>query len=379
MAVAITMKNRLWWCFSLIRGSGGLSMTLSSLRETTPRAAQSLTDGVRLSNGAILPWLGFGTYKLKSEQVQECVAQAIDAGYCAIDTAFIYGGEKTERLIGEMKLDRSKIFLTSKHWRKYHGYEPTLECLRLSLQRLQTDYIDLWLMHWPGPAWNTMARRKDLVEHDQWHYATISAEDLPRARAETWRAMEDAYRQGKVRAIGVSNMTVEHLKALKQTATIWPPTVNQVELHPLRPQTELLEYCRQEGIVVQAYASLGGQDVGRKTWNQLLGPTTKKGDPPSGLQTCEPVLQLAREVNATPAQVLLRWALDQGCVLIPKTTRKDRLVENVGIFSFSLTPAQIEKLTNNVSELARQHNPELSEVDTRLCWRNDPLRMLDFA
>ena len=131
-------------------------------------------------------------------------------------------------------LVRSDVFVVSKHWRAYHGYEPTLKCLELSLKRLSVEYLDLWLMHWPGPAYHTMARSKaviDAAEDGAFVYAREGHQrhQIRDLRAETWRGMEEALRQGKVRAIGVSNMTVAHLEALKETATIWPPAVNQVQ------------------------------------------------------------------------------------------------------------------------------------------------------
>lgn len=216
-----------------------------SWSEKQAAEASCLTDGVKLASfgkddddEVIMPWLGYGTYRLGKQQAQGAVLQALEVGYRAIDTAFIYGGETTERLVGQavqkaidkgILESRQEVFVTTKHWRKYHGYEPTLQCLKLSLKRLQLDYVDLWLMHWPGPAWTTMHRKKEVVQADPWHYAATDATEMASQRAETWQAMEDAVRRGLCRAIGVSNMTVDHLKTLKKTATMWPPAVNQVE------------------------------------------------------------------------------------------------------------------------------------------------------
>jgi diketogulonate reductase-like aldo/keto reductase len=185
-------------------------------------------------DAVILPWLGFGTYKLGNAALP-ALRQALACGYRSVDTAFIYGGETTEQLVGQALheatlVSRQHVFVTTKHWRKYHGYEPALQCLKLSLQRLQLEYIDLWLMHWPGPAWTTMHRHKDVCQKDPWHCAATTADDLVKLRAETWRAMEEAVRRRQVRAIGVSNMTVRHLEQLRKTAQLWPPAVNQVEL-----------------------------------------------------------------------------------------------------------------------------------------------------
>ena len=341
----------------------------------------------------ILPWVGYGTYKLGKNIARSCTIEALRQGYRCIDTAFIYGGETTEKEVGLAIEDsikkniikqRSDLFVITKHWRKYHGYEPSLQCLRLSLNRLKLDYIDLWLMHWPGPAWNTMNRKKDdIAKYGLWHYAVQSQQDIPQIRAETWRAMEDAMKQGKVKSIGVCNFTVDHLKLLKQTATIWPPSVNQIECHPLFPQTELLQYCAQEGIVVQAYSSLGGQDAGKKFWKTLYPPTkgTKNQDAVISLSTTPPVVALAQEVNRTPAQVLLRWGLEKNLVLVPKTSSKERMIENAQVFEFSLSSEQVEKLENELqqvlTEAAEREGKDIHSM-ARLCWRNDPLRDLDF-
>ena len=342
-----------------------------------------------------------GTYKIKSSKVRQCTLDAIKCGYRCFDTAFIYGGETTEKQVGlaiqdaiyrkHLIKDREELFVITKQWRKYHGYQPTLQCLEKSLRRLQLDYIDLYLIHWPGPAYKTMNRRNDLLEkYGPWYYAAKGQQDeasMPYIRSETWRAMEDAYFEGKVHSIGVSNFTIEHLETLKQTARIWPPAVLQIECHPLLPQTELLQYCQKEKIVVQAYASLGGQDTGtsRKYWNKLYPPvslsrsastsssaidvmtterntkkegkissssakTTKSPPPPiprtvttttTNLCTTPPVQQLAFELNKTPSQILLRWAIDQDCCVIPKTEHVNRMVENANIFDFNLKPNQI--------------------------------------
>ena len=225
-----------------------------------------------------LPLLGLGTYKFKkgSNDAHRAVLDALSVGIRHIDTAFIYGGETIEAEIGralaspECSVPRSDIFLTSKQWRAYHGYDGTSKCLDLSLKRLQTNYLDLYLIHWPGPAYNTMSRSKDAMataDEGAFIYAKTGHDRtaLASLRAETWRAMEDAVYSGRCRSIGVSNFTVKHLESLRRTARIWPPAVNQVELHPYNPQTELAQYCRKEGIVLEAYASLGRQDSGKKT------------------------------------------------------------------------------------------------------------------
>eukprot|EP00536_Pseudo-nitzschia_multiseries_P013853 jgi/Psemu1/213025/e_gw1.624.61.1 len=348
------------------------------------------------TDSVILPYIGYGTYKLGKEIARSKTLEALEQGYRCIDTAFIYGGETTEKQVGLAIQDaieknvledgRQDLFVITKHWRKYHGYDEANECLRLSLRRLHLDYIDLWLMHWPGPAWNTMTRRKDLIEeHGLWHYAAHSKDEMPQIRAETWRAMEDAVRSGKARAIGVCNFTVKHLERLKKTATIWPPAVNQIECHPLFPQKELVEYCRKEGIVVQAYSSLGGQDAGKKFWRTLYPPTKKTGRQKPKLVTrladTPPVLALAAEANRSSAQVLLRWGLENNFVLVPKTSAKERMLENAAILDFSLSANQVTTLETELRtallEAAKLENKDVKSM-ARLCWRNDPLRDLLF-
>jgi diketogulonate reductase-like aldo/keto reductase len=363
-------------------------------RVTTAADAKKLTDGVLLKNtNVVLPWMGYGTYKLGKEVARQCTLEALRQGYRCIDTAFIYGGEATERQVGlaiqdaieKNILERQNLCLVTKHWRKYHGYEPSLECLRLSLMRLKLDYVDLWLMHWPGPAWKTRNRSIDSIEkHGPWQYALHAQEELPTIRAETWRAMEDSYKSGKAKAIGVCNFTIQHLERLKKTATVWPPTVNQIECHPLFPQTDLVEYCAKEGIVVQAYSSLGGQDVGKKFWRTMYPLQMGKKvttDAVLCLSHAPPVLDVAQQVSRTPAQVLLRWGIEKNMALIPKTSSKERMIENANALEFSLSPEQVDLLDTQLQQALKQA-AETEGMNTksmaRLCWRNDPLRDLEF-
>lgn len=383
----------------------------------TATEAQSLTDCVTLSspgvetNGhvspVLLPWVGYGSYKLGKQVARSCTLEALKCGYRAIDTAFIYGGETTEVQVGLAIQDalaagrrqddnqeedeqplpvlerREDLVVVSKHWRKYHGYAETQQCLRLSLKRLQLDYIDLWLMHWPGPAWSTMSRRKDdIAKYGPWHYAIHSKEDMPHLRAETWRAMEDAVAAGKVRAIGVANFSIQHLERLKQTATKWPPAVNQIECHPLFPQTELVKYCQKEGIVVQAYSSLGSQDAGKKFWRQLFPPSKAAPLAVTKLLDTPPALKLAAECHRTPAQVFLRWALQKNLCVVPKTASPERMTENAKIFDFSLSSDQMDRLEKQLQDAlvqaAKREGCKDVQSMARLCWRNDPLRDLQF-
>ena len=353
---------------------------------TTPTLALNTLNQQKQATTIPMPQIGIGTYKFKkgSGEASRAVVDALQIGYRQIDTAFIYGGEQTEKEIGNALASiissttpRSEIFLTSKQWRAYHGYEPTIECLNKSLKRLQTDYLDLYLIHWPGPAYNTMNRRKDLMEESPdgpFVYAKQGHEEvnIQALRSETWRAMEESLYAGKCRAIGVSNFTIRHLEALKKTAKVWPPAVNQIELHPYNPQTELVAYCQKEGIAIQAYASLGGQDCGKKTWNILGGKLLERDE----------VTGIADKHGKTPAQVLLRWATQQGFSVIPKSSNVEHLRMNLEAVTaeIGLDKEDMELLNSlDQSQLTIEEEGTVKANEkARLCWVRDPLKMLDF-
>jgi len=348
-----------------------------------------------------MPLVGFGTYKFKNGGAQRAVTDALIAGYRHIDTAFCYGGEKTEIEVGKAlkssscPVARSEIFLTTKHWRAYHGYAEATQCLDLSLKRLGVSYVDLYLMHWPGPAYHTMGRSKAVIEASPlgaFVYARKGheRENMKALRGETWRAMEDALKAGKCRAIGVSNFTVEHLQALKETASVWPPAVNQVELHPYRNQAELRRFCEEEGIAVQAYASLGGQDAGKGSLEKLGGSLLSRPE----------VLEIvgrhskAHGGGVTAAGVLLRWATQRGIAVLPKSSTTQRMAENLA--AATGFPAAKERQVGGAEEetTSGQNTAEwkLTEKDlaaldaldqsgddaSRLCWARDPLKLLGF-
>ena len=181
--------------------------------------------------------------------------------------------------------------------------------------------------------------------------------------------MEHAYRQGKTRSIAVSNFTIQHLETLKQSATLWPPALNQVECHPYYQQKDLLDYCRKEGIIVQAYAALGGQDGTKAKWKALGG---KLIEAPPVLASAN-VKRLSNPAKkATPAQVLLRWALQRNCAIVPKTCSPARMKENAEIFDFALTEDDMKSISSLGDTLGDNYK------EGRLCWRTEPLRMLNF-
>jgi len=324
-----------------------------------------------------MPAVGFGTYKFKGSGVaQRACAEAIKAGYRLIDTAFVYGGEKTEIEVGKAvrssSVPRDEIFVITKHWRKYHGYEQTINCLDTSLKRLGLDYVDLYLMHWPGPAYTVMGKSKAVMEASPlgpfvYAHKGHERENIKNLRAETWRAMEDSLKAGKCKAIGVSNMTVAHLEALKETAKIWPPAVNQIELHPYHQQRALQEYCRKEGIAIQAYASLGGQDAGKDALSKLGGTLMERAE----------VTQVAAKHQRTPAEVLLRWSTQQGMTVIPKSSSAARMRENYAGSSGSNDFTLSEDEMHSITAIEPPAGSEAAGA-SRLCWKTDPLKHLNF-
>jgi diketogulonate reductase-like aldo/keto reductase len=330
-----------------------------------------------------MPQIGFGTYKFRkgTQDAYHAVLEALNCGYRHIDTAFVYGGEETEIQVGKAlqasNIAREELFITTKQWRTYHGYEPTLKCLEMSLNKLQLDFVDLYLIHWPGGP--NVTTRTDRMDND-----------IVELRSETWRAMEDALLQRKARSIGVSNFTVQHLETLKKTARLWPPAVNQIELHPYnyRYQKALIDYCNQEGIVIEAYASLGGQDCGKKSWNVLGGKLLERPE----------VSAIADKYNVTEAQVLLRWAMQHGFAVIPKSSnvhhmnmnfksafdctwmnsKADKECTTFGLTNVEMTCLNQLPILNGSSTTNCSDSPGIDATAARLTWMRDPCRMLDF-
>lgn len=266
-----------------------------------------LQDTVTLNNGVQMPWFGLGVYKAnEGSEVIHAVKTAITAGYRSVDTAAVYGneegvGQAVKEAMEENGLTRDQLFITSKVWNSEQGYETTLQAVDASLKRLDLDYIDLMLVHWPVKG----------------------------KYKETWRALEHVYSEGRVKAIGVSNFQIHHLEDLLDGTKV-VPTVNQVELHPELSQTELLEYCRNKGIQLEAWAPLGR---GKFSDDVILN-------------------EIGRKYGKTVAQVILRWDLQLGVITIPKSVTDSRIIENADIFDFELSTEDMEAI-NGLNQNSR--------------------------
>ncbi|MBN2532510.1 MAG: aldo/keto reductase [Spirochaetales bacterium] len=257
--------------------------------------SKGLNDCTMLSNGVNMPWLGFGVFKIPDgDDVVKTVNIALEIGYRSIDTASIYGNERgVGKAIKESSIPREEIFITTKIWNSDQGYDNTLNAFEESLKKLDIDYVDLYLIHWPG---------KNLY-------------------IKTWKAMERIYQYGRARAIGVSNFHIHHLHNLMSHCDI-NPMVNQVEFHPFLLQPELIRFCMDNNIQIEAWS-----------------PLTK------GLYLHHPVITtIAEKYNKTPAQVLLRWDIQHCVVCIPKSVHRERIEENTCIFDFELVEADMDAL-----------------------------------
>ncbi|MFF4715673.1 aldo/keto reductase [Streptomyces eurythermus] len=242
-----------------------------------------------LNNGVEMPQLGYGVWQVPDDEAERAVATALEAGYRSIDTAAIYGNEEgTGKAIAASGVPREEIFVTTKVWNSDHGYDTTLRAFDTSLAKLGLDYVDLYLIHWPLPS-------RD-------------------AYVDTYKAFEKLYADKRVRAIGVSNFLPEHLRRLTEETSVIP-AVNQIELHPHLQQRESREVHGELGIATEAWSPLG------------------QG---KGLLEVPAIVAIARKHDRTPAQVVLRWHLQLGNIVIPKSVTPSRIKENIAVFDFSL-------------------------------------------
>ncbi|MFX1280877.1 MAG: aldo/keto reductase [Promethearchaeota archaeon] len=264
---------------------------------------------IELHNGVYMPIFGLGTWALKGKDAYNAILWALEIGYRLIDTASFYGNEKEiGNALKVTKVPRDEIFITTKVWNNEQGYGNTLKAFGRSLERLKLKYIDLYLIHWP----------------------------ISGLRNETWRALESLYEDEKVRAIGVCNFTIRHLNELLETSSLLP-TVNQIEFSPFLYQKELMDYCFDKKITVEAFCPLTrGRKFNEKTLREISQKYTK-----------------------TPAQILIRWGLQHNIVEIPKSGNKNHLVENVDVFNFNLDEADMNELDSLNEDFRLVADPHL--------------------
>ncbi len=263
---------------------------------------------MKLNNGQTIPPIGFGTWKiLLNGRAKKAVANALKDGYRLIDTARIYGNEKgVGQAIRESDIDRSEIFVTTKLWNSDQGYDSGLKAFDKSLSRLGLDYVDLYLLHWPVAG----------------------------KRLDSWRALQEIYKSGRSRSIGVSNFTVKHLQELINSSGTMP-VVNQIEFHPFlyKDQLPTIKFCQDHGIVVEAYSPLA-----------------------HGHRMKDPVIaEIAKQHGKTNSQVMLRWCIQHNTIPLPKSDNPNHIRENFDIFDFELSDADMENI-NKLSD------------GTRTCW-----------
>ncbi|MEU4341431.1 aldo/keto reductase [Nocardia sp. NPDC023852] len=262
----------------------------------TFKSETSAVPSIVLSDGNVIPQLGFGVFQVPAEGVFPAVTAALEAGYRSIDTAAIYGNEEgTGRAIREFGVPRDEVYVTTKLWNSEQGYDSTLRACDASLDRLGLDYLDLYLIHWPVAAAGRFV--------------------------DTFRAFQALKSQGRVKSIGVSNFTVANLqRVIGETGEI--PAVNQIELHPRLAQRELREFHAANAIATEAWSPLGQ--------GTLLDDST--------------IVSVAAAVDRTPAQVIIRWHLQLGNIVIPKSVTPSRIAENFDVFGFELAPEQMDAI-----------------------------------
>ncbi|XP_050399523.1 aldo-keto reductase family 1 member B1 isoform X4 [Patella vulgata] len=292
----------------------------------------SKIPNVKLNTGVYMPVIGYGAFNtFKENEVRDAARVALEVGYRHFDTAWLYKTEEelSDAITQKIKdglLKRSDLFLTSKLWNTHHRPESVEEMCRDSLTSLQTDYLDLYLIHCPVAVKGSCKQGdalKTKMPHDDVDFI------------DTWKAMEELVIKGLVKTIGVSNFNIQQLKRLLSADNLrYKPAVNQVEVHPYYTNNELLDYCKQENIVVTAYAPLGrGMSNSADQFK------------PANLLVDKTIQKIAAKYNKTAAQVLLRWGVERGYTLIPKSVTPARIKQNIEIFDFSLNEADVETIS----------------------------------
>jgi len=260
-------------------------------------------------NGVDIPAIGLGTYLIRDEkEAERVVIDAISAGYRSFDTAMFYFNEGgIGKGIKNSGVDRKDIYVTTKLWNDSHGYEKTLKAFAASLKRLNMEYVDEYLIHWPG---------------------------LDDGYISTWKAFEKLYKDGLARVIGVSNFTKSHLQKLIDNCEI-KPMVNQIEVNPVFQPNDAIAFCKQNDIIVEGYRPI--------IWGKL---------------DKEPIISIAKKYNKTNVQVTLRWLYQRGIRTLPKTTHKERMIENIGIFDFSLDESEVTAINKLNTWIRTAESPD---------------------
>lgn len=279
----------------------------------------SMKDTYELRNGVRIPCIGFGTWQMPNDQSGvDMVKEALAVGYRHIDTASGYDNEASVgKGVVESGLPREQIFITSKLTNNDRGYDVTRAAFQKTLELLGTSYLDLYLIHWPNPL-------KYREDYKKWN-------------AESWRAMEDLYEEGKIKAIGVSNFRPHHFEALMESAKVMP-LVNQIRLCPGDEHQATLDYCKEQGILLEAYSPLGsGQIFADKT-----------------------LLKLASKYGKSVAQIAIRWSLQKAYLPLPKTMTYARLHENLDVFDFKLSQEDMDLITAMEGKFGLSKDPDLT-------------------
>ena len=282
---------------------------------------------VKFENDDEMPIIGLGTWKSQPGEVYDAILWALKTGYRHIDCASIYDneaeiGEALQKAFDDGIVTREEMFITSKLWNNSHRQDDVIPALQKSLKDLKLDYLDLYLIHWP------IAHKKDKINISE-SSDFLTKKEVPLLK--TWEGMEDALNEGLTNHIGVSNFNITNLAEILDNAE-FPPEINQIELHPLLPQNDLVDFCHENGVQVTAYAPLGSH-----TPNQNNRPNLLENDV---------VKKIATKHNATPAQVLLAWGISRNTVVIPKSVNRERIKENFDSIHLELDEMDIEKLTN---------------------------------
>lgn len=262
----------------------------------------SISDCYTLNNGVKIPCLGFGTYKAAEGESADIIRMAIEAGYRYFDTASFYGTEKyLGEAIADSGLPRTEFFLASKVWKEEMGYRETREAFSRTLKNLRTDYLDLYLIHWPLPT----------PGYENWKQLDL----------DTWKAMEELYEEGKIRAIGFSNFLPHHIENILEHAKI-RPMVDQIEFHPGYTQEAAVRFCKEKEIQVQAWSPLGR----RRVFEEPL------------------MIEMAEKYGVSVARICLRFALQKGVIPLPKASSPERMKENRDLFSFEISREDMYRL-----------------------------------